>query len=54
MIDLDDVHVHDPGLVEAIQLNARRYHLLFHEVIDDLVQEALAGRDVSPSPSRMP
>uniref|UniRef100_A0A158R579 DNA replication licensing factor MCM7 n=1 Tax=Syphacia muris TaxID=451379 RepID=A0A158R579_9BILA len=43
-INLDDVFEHDPGLVEAIRENAQRYHRLFCDVVDDLIQDHLGDR----------
>ncbi|GMT32758.1 hypothetical protein PFISCL1PPCAC_24055 [Pristionchus fissidentatus] len=44
-IDLDDVNEYDPELVESIRTNARRFHQLFCEVMDDLIKEHLGDRD---------
>lgn len=46
-INLDDVHEFDPELAEAIRANARRYHTLYQEVMDELIKEHLGDRDVS-------
>ncbi|MFH4975466.1 hypothetical protein AB6A40_002175 [Gnathostoma spinigerum] len=43
-VNLDDVQEFDPGLVDSIQRNARRYHQLFNEVIDELIIEQLGDR----------
>ncbi len=46
-INLEDVHTHDPELVDSIQENARRYHQLFADAIDQLIRETIGDREVS-------
>lgn len=43
---MDDVNEYDPALYIAIQQNARRYHMLFGDVIDSLIQQKLGDRQV--------
>lgn len=43
---MDDVNEYDPALYIAIQQNARRYHMLFGDVIDSLIQQKLGERQV--------
>uniref|UniRef100_A0A0M3IS31 MCM_N domain-containing protein n=1 Tax=Ascaris lumbricoides TaxID=6252 RepID=A0A0M3IS31_ASCLU len=43
-INLDDVHEFDPGLVDAIRGNARRYHQLFSDVVDELIHDHLGDQ----------
>ncbi|KAL3990843.1 DNA replication licensing factor MCM7 [Acanthocheilonema viteae] len=43
-INMDDVNEYDPALYIAIQQNARRYHMLFGDVIDSLIQQKLGER----------
>lgn len=45
-INLDDVHEFDPGLVDAIRGNARRYHQLFSDVVDELIHDHLGDQQV--------
>uniref|UniRef100_A0A0N5AEB1 DNA replication licensing factor MCM7 n=1 Tax=Syphacia muris TaxID=451379 RepID=A0A0N5AEB1_9BILA len=42
-VNLDDVFDHDPGLVDDIRQNAYRYHRLFADVADELIQQHLNG-----------
>ncbi|VDO42365.1 unnamed protein product [Haemonchus placei] len=43
-VNLDDVFRFDETLSTLIEGNARRFHRIFNEVIDEMVQEALGGR----------
>ncbi|VDN85907.1 unnamed protein product, partial [Brugia pahangi] len=43
-INMDDVNEYDPVLYVAIQQNARRYHMLFGDVIDSLIQQKLGEK----------
>uniref|UniRef100_A0A1I7VQ02 DNA replication licensing factor MCM7 n=1 Tax=Loa loa TaxID=7209 RepID=A0A1I7VQ02_LOALO len=43
-INMDDVNEYDPALYIAIQQNARRYHMLFGDVVDSLIQQKLGER----------
>uniref|UniRef100_A0A1I8EVB8 DNA helicase n=1 Tax=Wuchereria bancrofti TaxID=6293 RepID=A0A1I8EVB8_WUCBA len=43
-INMDDVNEYDPALYIAIQQNARRYHMLFGDVIDSLIQQKLGEK----------
>ncbi|VIO89549.1 replication licensing factor MCM7, putative [Brugia malayi] len=43
-INMDDVNEYDPVLYVAIQQNARRYHILFGDVIDSLIQQKLGEK----------
>ncbi|KAM3715918.1 DNA replication licensing factor mcm7-A [Dirofilaria immitis] len=43
-INMDDVNEYDPALYTAIHQNARRYHMLFGDVIDSLIQQKLGER----------
>ncbi|VDO33499.1 unnamed protein product [Brugia timori] len=45
-INMDDVNEYDPVLYVAIQQNARRYHMLFGDVIDSLIQQKLGEKQV--------
>ncbi|GMR32771.1 hypothetical protein PMAYCL1PPCAC_02966 [Pristionchus mayeri] len=45
IINNDDVHEFDPELHESIRMNARRFHQLFQEVMDELIREHLGDRD---------
>ncbi|VDM43347.1 unnamed protein product [Toxocara canis] len=43
-INLDDIFEFDPALVDAIRGNARRFHRLFSDVVDELIHDQLGGQ----------
>jgi DNA replicative helicase MCM subunit Mcm2 (Cdc46/Mcm family) len=45
-VDLDDVYSHDPELADWIDGNTLRFRSLFYDVIDEMINEFLDGKQV--------